>query len=229
MDLSGEKARMTMGMGPLGSFELRMLEDTMYLKMPQEAQSGMQRMKPWIKTDLDSFYEQQYGASFSEMQANNPTDPTQQLEALKDVGSVEKVGREKIRGAATTHYRAVMDFEKMAEQSGPEAEKAYEDMIEQMGTSEVPTDVWIDDQGRARKFEMDMTTTVPVPADPTADPAAGGATTQQEIRMVMVQEMYDFGVPVEVSPPPDEKTMSMQQFEQQMQQQMEQQQAAPAA
>ena len=229
MDLSGEKARMTMGMGPLGSFELRMLEDTMYLKMPREAQSGMQGMKPWIKTDLDSFYEQQYGASFSEMQANNPTDPTQQLEALKDVGSVEKVGREKVRGAATTHYRAVMDFEKMAEQSGPEAEKAYRNMIEQMGTSEVPTDVWIDEQGRARKFEMDMTTTVPVPADPAADPAAGGATTQEEIRIVMVQEIYDFGVPVNVSPPPDEKTMSLQEFEQQMQQQMEQQQAAPAA
>ena len=229
MDLSGEKARMTMGMGPLGSFELRMLEDTMYLKMPREAQSGMQGMKPWIKTDLDSFYEQQYSASFSEMQANNPTDPTQQLEALKDVGSVEKVGREKVRGAATTHYRAVMDFEKMAEQSGPEAEKAYRDMIEQMGTSEVPTDVWIDEQGRARKFEMDMTTTVPVPADPMADPAAGGATTQEEIRIRMVQEIYDFGVPVNVSPPPDENTMSLQEFEQQMQQQMEQQQAAPAA
>ena len=229
MDLSGEKARMTMGMGPLGSFELRMLEDTMYLKMPQQMQTGTQGMKPWIKTDLDSFYEQQYGASFSEMQANNPTDPTQQLEALKDVGSVEKVGREKVRGAATTHYRAVMDFEKMAEQSGPEAEKAYRDMIEQMGTSKLPTDVWIDEQGRARKFEMNMTTTVPVPADPMADPAAGGATTQEEIRIRMVQEIYDFGVPVNVSPPPDENTMSMEQFEQQMQQQMEPQQAAPAA
>ena len=163
------------------------------------------------------------------MQASNPTDPTQQLEALKDVGSVEEVGQEKVRGVATTHYRAVVDFEKMAEQSGPEAEKAYEDMIEQMGTSEVPTDVWIDEQDRARKFEMDMTTTVPVPADPTADPAAGGATTEEEIRMLMVQEMYDFGVPVNVSPPPDGKTMSLGQFERQMQQQMEQQQAAPAA
>ena len=229
MELSGEKARMTMGMGPLGSFQLRMLEDTMYLKMPQEMQTGAQGMKPWIKTDLDTFYEQQYGASSSEMQANNPTDPTKQLEALKDVGSVEKVGREKIRGASTTHYRAVMDFEKLAEQSGPEAEKVYRDTIEQMGTSKLPTEVWIDDQGRARKFEMDMTTTVPVPEDPTADPAAGGATTQQEIRTVMVQEIYDFGVPVEVSPPPEESTMSMEQFEKQMQQQMEQQQAAPAA
>ena len=51
----------------------------MYLKMPQEVQSGMQGIKPWIKTDLDSFYEQQYGVGFSEMQASNPTDPTQQL------------------------------------------------------------------------------------------------------------------------------------------------------
>lgn len=229
-DLTGEKGRMTMSMGPLGDFELRMLEDVMYFKMPQEALQGTQGVKPWIKTDLDSFYEQQYGMGFSEMQTNDPTDPTRQLEALKDVGSVERIGREKVRGAPTTHYRAVMDFEKMAEESGPEAEKAYRDMIEQMGTSELPTDVWIDEQGRARKFAMDMATTVPIPADPAADGAAGGATTEEEIRLVLVQEIYDFGVPVNVSPPPPEKTMTLEEFERQMQRQMQRQtQQQPAA
>lgn len=226
MELSGQKARMTLKMGPLGSFEMRMFDTTIYQKMPRQMRAEMPGMKPWIKSDLDDFYEQQYGTSYSEIQANNPTDPTQQLQALREVGSVEKVGQEKVRGAGTTHYRAVMDFEKVAAQQGPEGKKAYKEMVEQMGTSKVPTHVWIDEQGRARKFQMDMTTTVPVPADPTADPAAGGATTEEKIRVVMVQEIFDFGVPVNVSPPPAEKTMTQGELESLTQKQMDQQQAA---
>ena len=226
VDLTGQKARMTMRMGPLGSFEYRMLDNIVYYKMPQEMQSGTPEMKPWVKADLDSFYEQQYGQSFSEMQANNPTDPTQQLEALKDVGSVERIGQEKIRGASTTHYRAVMDLKKAAAQEGPEAQKAYDKMIEQTGTSEIPIDVWLDEQGRARRFAMDMTTTVPMPA---SDPSAGGTTTEEKIRVTTTEDIFDFGVPVNVSPPPPEKTMSQEELERQMKQQMQQQQAAPAA
>jgi hypothetical protein len=142
--LAGQRSRMTMRMGPLGNFEFRMLDSVAYYKMPQDATAQMPGIKPWVKADLDSFYEQQYGQSFSGMQANNPTDPTQQLEALKDVGSVERIGQERIRGASTTHYRAVMDLKKAAAQEGSETKKAYDKMIEQMGTSKMPMDVWLD-------------------------------------------------------------------------------------
>ena len=224
VDLTGQKGRMTMRMGPLGNFEFRMLGNAAYYKMPQDMTAQTPGIKPWIKADLDSFYEQQYGESFSEMQAGNPTDPTQQLEALKDVGSVEKIGQEKVRGAQTTHYRAIMDLKKAAAQEGPEAEKAYDEMIEQMGTSEIPVDAWIDEQGRARRIKVDMTTTVPIPS---ADPSAGGATTEEKIRVTMTEDIFDFGVPVNVSAPPPEKTMSQEELERQMQQQIQQQQAAP--
>lgn len=224
--LTGQKARMTMRMGLLSNFEFRMIGNDIYYKMPQDATAQMPEMKPWVKADLNSFYKQQYGASISEMQANNPTDPAQQLEALKDVGSVEKLGQEEIRGASTTHYRAIMDLEKAAAQEGPKVKKAYEKMIQQTGTSEIPMDVWLDEQGRARRFKMDMTTTVPVPA---ADPSAGGATTEEKIHVVTTEDIFDFGVPVSVSPPPPEKTMSQKELERQMQQQIQQQQAAPAA
>lgn len=225
VDLTGQKARMNMRMGPLGNFEFRMLDSVAYYKMPQDATAQMPGMKPWVKADLDSFYEQQYGQSFSGMQANNPTDPTQQLEALKDVGSVERIGQERIRGASTTHYRAVMDLKKAAAQEGPETKKAYDKMIEQMGTSEMPMDVWLDEQGRARRFAIDTTTTVPMPAE---DPSAGGATTEEKIRVTMTEDIFDFGVPVNVSPPPPEKTVSQKELERRMQQQIQQQQAAPA-
>ena len=224
--LKGQKARMNMRMGPLGSFEFRMIGNDMYYKMPQDATAQMPEMKPWVKADLNSFYEQQYGTSFSEMQANTPTDPAKQLEALKDVGPVERIGQEKIRGVSTIHYRAVIDLKKAAAQGGPKVKKAYDKMIRQTGTSEIPMDVWLDEQGRVRRFKMDMTMTVPVPA---ADPSAGGATTEEKIRVVMTEDIFDFGVPVNVSPPPPEKTMSQKELERQMQQQIQQQQAAPSA
>ena len=95
-----------------------------------------------------------------------------------------------------------------------------------MGTTKIPMDVWLDEQGRARRFATDMTMTVPIPA---SDPSAGGATTEEKIRVTMTEDVFDFGVPVKVSPPPPEKTMSQKELEKQMQQQIQQQQAAPAA
>lgn len=95
-----------------------------------------------------------------------------------------------------------------------------------MGTDEITMDVWLDEQGRARRLAMDMTTTVPVPA---ADPTAGGATTGEKVHVTMTEDIFDFGVPMNVSPPPSESTMSLKQLEKRMQQQIQEQQAAPAA
>ena len=193
--------------------------------MPQEMLNQATGLKPWVEMDLDSYYREQYGMSFSEMQTSNPTDPTQQLKVLRDAGSVEKIGKEKIRGASAIHYRAVIDLKKAAAQEDPEVRKAYDKMIEQMGTGTLPMDVWLDKQGRARRVQMDMTTKVPVPA---ADPAAAETTTEEKVRMVMTEDIYDFGVPVNISPPSPEQTMSFEEFQRQLEQQVEQQNT-PAA
>lgn len=228
VDFPNEEMRMSVKMEPMGNFQMRMVDGVAYQRMPQQMRAQMGGGKPWIEMDLDSFYEQQYGMSYSEMQGGASTDPTQQLEYLRGVsGSVEQVGKEEVRGVQTTHYRAVVDLEKAFAKTGAgNTSEAYDQMVQQMGTGEVPVDVWIDEQDRVRRYRMDMEMNVPA-----GQPAQGGDTVgEMKVRVTTVQEYFDFGIPVEVSPPPAGKTMSMEQFEKQMQQQMpQQQQAAPAA
>jgi hypothetical protein len=109
----------------------------------------------WIKLDLpkDSAGA---GTGFSGI------DPTKLLDYLRRVSNdVTKVGTETVRGAETTHYRATIDLP---------------------GGGSLPIDVWIDDQGYARKATLD------------AD--ASGS------HLNVVFEMYDFGAPVNVDAPP---------------------------
>lgn len=216
--LGGKASRFTMVMDTLGSFEVRRVDDVVYQKMPREMTAEIPGNKPWVAMDLDTFYEDQVGASYSELEATNPTG---QLEALKDVGSVKKIGEEKVRGADTTHYRAVTDLKEAAKDGGPDVRKAYEKMMEQLGTSKLPTEVWIDEEGRARRFQMDTTTKVPTP-----DPATG-EITEMEVQMSITQEMFDFGTPINVSPPPQDKTMTQDELEQRISEMQESTVPAP--
>ncbi len=219
--LDGDTSQFTMVMDMLGSYEVRQVDNVVYQKMPREMTAEIPGMKPWVAMNLDTFYEDQLGASYSELEAANPTDPTGQLEALRDVGSVEKIGEERVRGADTIHYRAVTDLREVAKEGGPDVQKAYDKMIEQMGTSKLTTDVWLDDEGRLRRSQTETTMKAPLP-----DPSTG-KTSETEITMKMTQEMFDFGTPVKVSPPPPQKTMTQEELEQQVGEMQESMPPAP--
>jgi hypothetical protein len=80
--------------------------------------------------------------------------PTQQLDALKDASyQVDEVGPERLDGVATTHYRALLDLDKIADQMKSEVSGEFADAIErsmqQVQSSVV--DVWISDDGLLRR------------------------------------------------------------------------------
>ena len=100
-----------------------------------------------------------------------------------------------------------------------------------IGTDKLPMEVWLDGKDRVRRYELDMPLRMDVPVDPS-DP--DGATRKLRSEVSITEEMFDFGVPVNVSPPPPEKTIGYKKFQRQVQQQTQQQmenleQAAPAA
>jgi hypothetical protein len=114
----------------------------------------------WTKLDLPKGAAGA-GTGFSQL------DPTKLLDYLRRVSNnVTNEGTETVRGVETTHYRATIDLP---------------------GGGSLPIDVWIDDQGYARKATLN------------AD--VSGASFN------VVFEMYDFGAPVNVqAPPADEVT-----------------------
>lgn len=195
MDFSGAASNMTVEMFGMGGFEMRQIEDTVYVRLPEDLVAQMPGAKPWLEADLEAMYGQQYGAGPA--QGGAAQDPTRQLEYLRGVSdSVEKVGVGEVRGVRTTRYEAVVDLER--EVTGQDAE-AHEEMVEKLGASKLPVEVWLDDKNRVRRYAMDAT--VPVPEDAPEMPEGG------EMQTSIVAEYYDFGTPVDVqTPPPDQTT-----------------------
>jgi hypothetical protein len=80
--------------------------------------------------------------------------PTQQLDALEKASDqVTQVGREQVNGVETTHYRAVLDIDKVIGDLKSKLSGEFGDLLEQsMKDVSSPTvDVWIDSNGLLRR------------------------------------------------------------------------------
>ncbi len=203
IDFSGAASSMTMEVLGMERLEMRQVENTVYMKMPEEFAAQVSGAKPWVVMDLNAVAKQQNGVNLGQMRSGVALDPTGQLEYLRGVSeSVEKVGEEQVRGTQTTRYGATIDLRKAATQEGPEAREAYDETIEILGASKLPVEVWLDDQNRIRRFAMNLT--VPMPENAASPNASREDAT---MRTQTVVEYYDFGVPVDVQAPPPEQTM----------------------
>ena len=108
-----------------------------------------------------------------------------QLKALNAIDDLTKVGSEKVRGVATTHYTGVLN------------PKGAADAVRSLGgkpgsTVTVPVDVWID--GRGRVFRQRET------IDPGPDGFQGKTT--------MTVDFISWGVALKITPPKNAKDIS---------------------
>jgi hypothetical protein len=143
---------------------------SIYLKVPAEAR-GMSQGKGWMK--LPSA-----GIPTGGTTAASPTaSPLETFRQLAAAGSdIEKVGEEDVRGTSTTHFRTRLDLSKQ-EGVGPLADQL----------TDVPVDVWLDDQDRPRRYRFTMT--IAAPGQP------------QEVSVTTTIESFDFGKPVDIEVP----------------------------
>lgn len=199
-----ERGHMTLDMSELGAAtggafagELEMiLEDfVMYMKFPEAITEQLPGGKSWVRIDLRGAGKE-LGIDLEELMQVQQSDPTQALQYLRGASDdFEEVGEEEVRGVATTHYRGTIDLRKAAEQLPEDARESVERAIELMGTVELPFDVWIDDDGMARRMKYEQ----PLPS-------AGGEAGAMELTM----ELFDFGVEVDVEPPPNDEVIDIQ-------------------
>jgi hypothetical protein len=145
----------------------------------------------WVAMDLGE------EGRFGQLGAFDRTDPAQALAYLEAADDVEEIGTEEVRGAETTHYRLTVDLRKAAEGS-PEYRAVIEQSLQAGGTAEVPTEVWVDEDGRVRRVRM-VYADVPTPDGEAAD-------------VTVTTELYDFGADVDVEPPPRDQVLNMDQI-----------------
>ncbi|MEV5150760.1 hypothetical protein AB0K81_02245 [Streptomyces werraensis] len=161
--------------------EQRVVDQVLYQKMPgQEAPGG----KPWVKIDLEKVAAQQ---NLGNQQIGDPAQTAAYAKAITDKG-VTEVGTEEVGGTETTHYKVSVDVSKLP--GGAQ-------MSKQLGPT-LPMHVWLDDDGRLRRQQIDMTVKAPA----SASAKAGSSTAVQQLKMKTVLEFSDFGAEVDAEAPP---------------------------
>ncbi|MDQ3890410.1 MAG: hypothetical protein M3312_07635 [Actinomycetota bacterium] len=157
-----------------------------YLRLPflRELQP---KLKPWLALDLQKLGEEE-GIDLGGLEQLGESDPSRALAYLRGAsGKVEEVGQEEIRGARTTHYRMTVDLHKAARRD-PSERESLERVIERSGVQKIPADVWVDDAGRVRRLKLAYENVRLAPG--------------QEGDLTMRMDLFDFGVDVDVAPPP---------------------------
>jgi hypothetical protein len=167
------------------TMEMRLVEGALYLRIAG-VPGATDRWSKVSATDL--------GGSKSPL--GTSSDPSQLLQTLHGLGAdATVVGHEKVRGAPTTRYHATIDLLKAADTKGlsPNEHDALHKLLDGLAGSltKVPTDIWVDAQGRLRKMQMQI----------DFGSMFGGAP-ENSPRMVMTMELYDYGTPVRVEAPP---------------------------
>jgi hypothetical protein len=101
---------------------------------------------------------------------------------------VRVVDTENVRGVSTQHYEGTLDLQKVVDQAPAEQRAELLDALDFLAEDEpttVPFGLWVDGDGVAHRLRIDE---------------QGGSS--------VTIEYYDFGVPVEITPPPAEEIMS---------------------
>jgi hypothetical protein len=190
MDMSGVPGGSAFGDGDI---ELVFEDNVVYIRFPGALANELPTGKRWVSLDLEELGERA-GIDFAGLQQFSQSDPTQVLEYLRGAtDDFERVGEEDVRGTLTTHHRGTVDLRKVADQVPDEVRPSYERVMELAGTSEIPVEAWIDEEGRARRLTYGM----PLPQ------ASGGAT------MTITMEFFEFGADVSVEPPPDNEVVDL--------------------
>ncbi len=138
----------------------------------------------WIKLDMEKLAKKQ-GIDLSSLMNADQADPSQSLHMLMASTDAHPVGYDRVRGVFTTHYTLKVDLERLAK-GNKELRTAFEMLRKLTGAQSFPAEAWIDDQGRVRRIKLDMSFNGPT----------GGAFT-----MSMTEDLYAFGVKVNVQPP----------------------------
>lgn len=184
------------GGSPELSYELRFVDGMMYMRVP-DAQPGLAEEDlpeaEWIVYDdgetdeLAAQLEQiDFGAT---------------LQALRDSAEVTEDGPETIAGVATTRYVGTTTLRSVMLAQGTTEEQLEEEAAaaEEFGDAgpdldeQIPLTVWIGDDGLVRRF--DYTT------------ATGDLETTQSMTVL------EYGLEVDITAPPAEATISVEEFE----------------
>jgi hypothetical protein len=163
--------------------EQRVVDQVLYQKAPR---GQAPENKQWIKIDLRKVAGQQ-GAAGQSM--NDPAQSAAFARAIDDK-DVRKLGSATVDGVRTTRYRVAVDVAELPNGAT---------LRRQVGPT-LPMDVWLDDDGRIRRQQVDMTVKAP---------AGKASSSPQQVKVRTLMDFSDFGTDVEAEAPPSAQVADM--------------------
>lgn len=158
-----------------GNIEMLLVDQVMYMKMPGSAGK-------YYKMSMEEV------SKISGQDLTQAMNPTAQLENMKSaMKQVTFLGEENVNGIETRHYKASIDTSGLT----PTPSGASSMPSSMTLPSQMPYDIWLDEENRTRKFTMDM--------------AVQGMTIKYN------GTLDKFGEPVSIAAPPASQVQPMPQ------------------
>jgi hypothetical protein len=150
---------------PQGSESMQEVLDgpIVYVKLPASLTGSLPLGgKQWISVDLTKLG----GIPGASSLTSAGSDPTQMLEYLRAVSdSVVAQGTARVNGVRTTHYRAQVDLNRVADAVPASqraiAQKAVSTLESTTKIQQFPADVWVDSHHLVRRMVMTISPTLP--------------------------------------------------------------------
>jgi hypothetical protein len=212
MDSGSQKGRMNIDMSDIGEATGQDAEDwkgeqiidgfVVYMRIPAVSEA-VGSSTPWLKIDLEKASQMQ-GLDIGQFSQMNQNDPTQMLHFLRAVsGKVEELGSDEVAGVETTHYRATVDLRRYPDTLPPArreaARESAERLIEQLGSSTIPSEVWIDGDDLVRRMRTKFDMKVPT-----------GTGGKVRVGLDLTVDLLEFGVEGgDFSPPPADQVTDL--------------------
>jgi hypothetical protein len=167
-----------------GSIQVLYTEDASYMNL---GAFHTKTGKRWLKSSMGE------GELFPPF-ASTPADL---LRFLRAASEVEKVDSGEVRGVEALHYRARLDLDRAVDAV---PKKDREDVREMFSAywvdqKQVPFDLWIDGEGRLRRVQIEI-------------PEGQGPSSE------LTLDVFDYGVAVDVKPPPADQVITEDEFTQ---------------
>ncbi|MFG2951853.1 hypothetical protein [Streptomyces adustus] len=134
----------------------------------------------WVRVDTA-------GLSDGNLVTGGATDPYAAAEVLRGTRAATYLGRTEVAGTSVRHYRGTADLGDAARRASAGGRAALRAAATGFATSEVPFDVYLDDQGRIRKIRQRFSFV--------------NGRQRDAVAVASTALLYGFGAPVEVRLP----------------------------
>ncbi|WP_420438149.1 hypothetical protein [Candidatus Poriferisodalis sp.] len=107
------------------------------------------------------------------------------------------VGRESVRGVETIRVQSALDFKSLMEEALDDGSvEGFMDLVVAMMPSELPLELWVDDDLRVHRMSMDVTPNLEALGEEL------GEEIDEVPTVIVVMDFYDFGADITIEAPP---------------------------